>query len=114
MYILDKEKLKNMVNSAITDFNIGSYVADGYGEDYFDDAENKDEILEELEDILKNYDYITDEMIDGLCKKINNIELIVNESVNLSDYRCHYENATLGDRIYLGEEDIKKYLLRKE
>ena len=112
MYRINKNKLIEVVDKLITDFNIGSYRGyDDYREDYFDDAENKDEILESVKEVIESYGYLKNEEIDKFCERINSIELIVDESVDLNDYTCFYKNATLGDRLYLDKEEVKEYLI---
>lgn len=43
------------IEDRLTDVNTGSYVAYDCGEDYFDDAENIDEVIEQIENYCDEY-----------------------------------------------------------
>lgn len=99
------EKLKNR----LTDVNTGSYVADDCGEDYFEDALNLNEIIDNSTTLCTQFnegkiDY--DELLNKLC----NIEIEWDTSPFAGFHPFKKDTEPLGDTLYEFSDFLDKYL----
>lgn len=113
MYIIRLKELLCDIEQKLTHANVGSYVAYDCGEDYFDDAEN-------INEVKKYIEYFCNELkrkeisFEGLYLKIYNI------TVEWCTGHSEYENYTsfkedfelLGESINLDREYLRKYIVK--
>lgn len=80
----NKKQCIEHITKSLKDRNTGSYEADGYGENYFDDALNIDEVLDNALNIINKYfgeyqeNSLSQEDMDKFSKEINNISVEFN------------------------------------
>lgn len=144
--LINKEEILEKIKNSITDKNVGSYVIDrsfdpeggGWGEDYFADAENVDEVLENAEQLIEetntlliekqksNEDLNKIELIEEVEKlneKLKEIKVEWDTDINLDNFSSFKDDEeTLDDQNFdllvsyskTKEELIEKLLVKKE
>lgn len=97
------DKLINEITRYLTDVNTGSYESFGYGEDYFDNALNLDDIIEEV--IIYNNEYDNGNIsYEELIHKLGElkVEWNINPIQNFTSFK--QESELLKDTLYDLEE----------
>jgi len=99
------------VTRRLTDVNTGSYIADGYGEDYFDDPRNLDAVIRNIEDYcikLDNGRITYDQFLD-IFKNID-VEWETSPMKGFNSFKADSEK--LSEACYDIEEIVNEYIVR--
>ena len=105
-------KINNFVKElkrALTDVNTGSYVEYNYGEDYFDDVLNLDEIVDTSICYCTRFNNGGLTYIELLCK-LSTIQTEWNTSPIKSFYSFKNDVELLGDTIFEFNDFLKEHL----